>query len=178
MKTRQQKEQDVNKLQEKLGKAKSVVFADYQGLTMKQLSDLRNKLTEQQAEFTVAKNTLIKLALKQTSLGKTLEETSTGPTAVMFSYEDEITPIKTLVKAFKDAEKEPGAKSRIKAGFLGNDLLDGVSVNRLATLPGKLELRGQVVGMLASPLQGIVGVLQGNLRNLVYALDQIRQQRG
>lgn len=172
-KTRAQKEQTVQNYTEKLQKAKSVVFTDYKGMTMSQLYDLRNKLQENNAELTVTKNTLLRLGLKQANLPALSEDIQKGPIATLFSYEDEISPIKLLVKALKDAQV-----GKIKGGLLDNQLLDGFAINKLATLPGKQELRGQVVGILASPLTGIVGVLQANLRNLVYALDQIRISKG
>lgn len=164
-KSRQQKEETVTKLQEKLGKAKSVVFADYRGLSMKQLSELRNQLRNQNAEFTITKNTLLKLALPTSNLE--------GPTATLFAYDDEISPIKILVKALKDA-----AIGKVKLGFLGEEALDETRIQYLASLPSKDELKSQTVGVLVTPLQGIVGVLQGNLRNLVYALSEIQKQRG
>ncbi|MBI4037017.1 50S ribosomal protein L10 [Candidatus Daviesbacteria bacterium] len=176
-KTRDQKQQSVTEYAQKLGKSKSVVFTDYKGLTMKQLSDLRNKLGEVQAELTVTKNTLLKLALEKTKSEGLVRDASasvaSGPTATLFAYEDEITPIKLLVKALKDAQI-----GQVKGGFLDNQFLDSLAVNKLANLPGKLELQAKVVGLLNAPLSGMVGVLQANLRNLVFALDQIRAQKG
>lgn len=169
-KTRVQKEETVVVLAEKLKKAKSVVFADYQGLTMAQLSVLRDQLRDQGAEFAVTKNSLLDLALKTTDYRL---PTTDGPTATLFSYEDEVAPIKALVKALKDA-----ARGSIKAGIVGGEVYDAFAVTRLANLPSKLELQAKVVGSLSSPLYGIVGVLQANIRNLVYAVDQIRIQKG
>lgn len=171
-KTRVQKEEAVVKLQEKLTKAKSLVFADYKGLTMKELSDLRNKLREQNAEFNITKNSLLGFALKDSSL-KVQDSTFEGPIATLFAYDDEISPIKILVKALKDL-----AKGKVKSGFLGTDSLDEAKILQLSTLPTKDELRGKTVGVLVAPLQGMVSVLQGNLRNLVYALNQIKISRG
>lgn len=180
-KTRAQKEELVLKLQEKLGKAKAVVFTDYKGLNMKQLSALREQLRDQQAEFSITKNTLLKLALQSTvySLPSTAEVGSrksedilNGPTATLFAYDDEISPIKVLVKALKDA-----AIGKIKMGFLGAEILDENKILTLASLPTKDELRGQVVGVLVAPLQGMVSVLGGNLRNLVYVLNEIKDKR-
>ena len=170
-KTRAQKEELVQKLQEKLGKAKAMVFTDYRGLTMKQLSDLRDKLREQQAEFTITKNTLLERAMPTTyHLPPTAYQT---PTATLFAYDDEISPIKLLVKTLKDA-----TLGKIKMGFLGTEALDEARILQLSTLPTKDELRGQTVGILVAPLQGIVSVLQGNLRNLVYALSEIQKAKG
>ena len=172
-KTRVQKEEIVIQLKEKLAGAKSVVFADYRGLTMKQLSQLRDKLREVDSEFTVTKNTLLTLALPTSTSSLHLE----GPIATLLAYGDEISPIKLLVKALKEA-----GIGKIKSGFLGSpadgEPLDEARVNQLAELPTKDELRGQTVAVLVAPLQGMVGVLQANLRNLVYALGQIRLQKG
>lgn len=164
-KTRQQKIDAVVKLQEKLTRAKALVFADYKGLTMKQLSDLRNKLREQNAEFSITKNTLLSRALPASGFD--------GPTATLFAYDDEISPIKLLVKAFKDLNI-----GKVKSGFLGKDALTEAKILQLSTLPSKDELRGKTVGVLVAPLQGILSVLQGNLRNLVYALSGIHKMRG
>lgn len=173
MKTRAQKEESVKVLTDKLNRAKSVVFADYRGLNMSQLSEIRKNLRDQQAEFGVTKNTLLKLALKDSPLQTQDSLLFSGPIATLFSYEDEITPIKTLVKALRDAQI-----GKIKAGFLGEEYLDEISINQLASLPSKLELQAKVVGVLVTPLQGMVSVLQANLRNLVYALHQIQLQKG
>ncbi|MBI2597095.1 50S ribosomal protein L10 [Candidatus Daviesbacteria bacterium] len=171
-KTRQQKQDLVIKLQEKLAKAKAVVFTDYKGLTMKQLSDLRNKLREQSAEFSITKNTLLERALPASSLQLPTSNLE-GPTAALFAYDDEISPIKILVKILKDA-----SLGKVKSGFLGKDSLDEAKIIQLSTLPSKPELRAKTVGVLVAPLQGIVGVLQANLRNLVYALSEIQKMKG
>jgi large subunit ribosomal protein L10 len=168
-KTRIQKEETVVELKDKFSKAKSVVFADYRGMTMSQLTDLRTKLREQKAEFSVTKNTLIQKALSDLSNQSDL----TGPTATLFSYDDEISPLKVLVKAFKDNNV-----GKVKGGFLGSEQLDAAKITQLSTLPTKDELRGQTVGVLVAPLQGILSVLQGNLRNLVYALSEIQKVKG
>ncbi len=165
MKTRTQKEETVVALKEKLSRSKAVVFADYKGMNMKQLSDLRNKLSDVSGELSVTKNTLMMKALPEIELE--------GPTATLFAYDDEISPIKILVKAFKDA-----ALGRVKTGFLGDMALDEAKILQLATLPTKDELRAKTVGVLVAPLQGILSVLQGNLRNLVYALNQIKISKG
>lgn len=177
-KTRVQKEQTVKSLTEKLTQAKSVVFADYKGLNMSKLSELREKLREVGAEFSITKNTLLDLAFKQAKMPEVSPEIKSGPTATLFSYEDEIGPLKLLVKTLKDAQIGPSTSLRIKGGFLDNQFLESVAINCLATLPGKQELRGQAVGLLASPLKGMVGVLQGNLRNLVYTLSAIQKVKG
>ncbi len=170
MKTRAQKDETIKNISEKLDRAKAIVLTDYKGMNMKQLSDLRTKLSEQNAEFNVTKNTLLDIVLKAK---KEVNTEIKGPIATLFAYDDEISPIKILVKAIKD-----NSIGQIKFGFLGNEMLDAAKVNQLSTLPSKDELRAKTVGVLVAPLQGIVGVLQANLRNLVYALSEIQKQRG
>lgn len=173
-KTRQQKTETVANLVDKLSKAKSVIFADYRGLTMAQLSQLRRKLNEEEAQFLVTKNSLLKLALdrkKRKAISD--KQILDGPIATLFSYGDEILPIKTLAKLFKDI-----SIGSIKGGFLNGEFLEGSNLTKLASLPSKDELRAKIIGGLATPLYGIVEVLQANLRNLVYALDQIKISRG
>lgn len=172
-KTRAQKEEILNKIAEELKTAKAVVFTDYKGMTMSQLSDLRNKLYDQQAKFSVTKNTLLKIALKQAGKPALDDATLDGPVATLFAYDDEITPIKTLVKALKDNNI-----GKIKAGILGTELMDEYKVIKLSTLPSKDELRGKVVGVLVAPIAGLQTVLFANIRNVVYALDQIRKSKG
>ncbi len=169
-KTRAQKQDLAVKLQEKLAKAKALVFADYKGLTMNELSSLRLKLRDQNAEFSVTKNSILKRAFPDPNV---LPSNLNGPIATLFAYDDEISPIKTLVKSFKDF-----TKGKIKFGFLGTEALDEAKILQLSTLPEKLELRGKTVGVLVAPIQGILSVLQGNLRNLVYVLSGIQKTKG
>lgn len=171
-KTRVQKEEIGVKLQEKLAKAKAIVFADYKGLTMSELSSLRLKLRNQNAEFNITKNTILERALPAANIQLPADSLN-GPTATLFAYDDEISPIKTLVKALKEL-----TKGSIKFGFLGKEALDEAKILQLSTLPSKDELRAKTVGVLVAPIQGILSVLQGNLRNLVYALSEIQKTRG
>ena len=172
-KTKIQKQAIVTDLTERVGKAKSMVFTDYQGMTMSQMQTLRLSLQDLSAQFSVTKNNLLKIALKENGFKVDDDAVFSGSIATLFAYGDEIAPIKALTKALKDA-----GIGKTKAGFLDKEFLTDAKVKQLSELPSKEELRAKVVGALGSPLYGIVGVLQANLRNLVYALDQIRKQKG
>ena len=172
-KTRAQKIDTVAKLTDKFSKANSVVFTNYSGMTMSDLSDMRQKLREISAEFSITKNNLVRIALKDAGLELTDDAVLDGPTATLFAFGDEVAPIAELTKALKASQK-----GEIKAGFVNGEMINKARVTQLSTLPSKDQLRGQVVGALGAPLYGIVGVLQANLRNLVYTLDQIRLQKG
>jgi large subunit ribosomal protein L10 len=141
-------------------------------MTMDHLQDLRTKLDEISAQFSITKNNLLKIALKESGY-EVDDAVLEGPIATLFSYGDEIAGIKLLAKAIKD-----NGVGKTRAGFLNTEFLTDTQVNKLAELPSKDELRAKVVGALGGPLYGIVGVLQANLRNLVYALEQIRKQKG
>lgn len=172
-KTRVQKEEIVVTMTDKLGRSKAVVFADYKGMTMPQLQELRKQLKDQGAEFSITKNTLLGIALKDSGRSLTDDAVLEGPVATLFAYDDEITPIKTLVDALKK-----GGIGKVKAGFFGNDFMDATGVGRMAALPSKQELQGQLVGVLAAPIKGLVTVLNGNIRGLAVVLDQIRISKG
>lgn len=171
-KTKQQKQQIVLDITDKLSRSNSLVFTDYKGMTMSQLADIRNQLAENSAELSVTKNNLLKISLKDKNLSID-DGVLEGPVATLFSFGDEITPIKILTKSIKDF-----GIGKIKGGILDGEFLDEYKINKLSQLPSKDELRAKVVGGLGAPLYGIVGVLQANLRNLVYALEQIRKQKG
>lgn len=169
---RSKKEETVKNLVEKMQRAKSIVIADYQGLDVASFSEVKNQLEKDNAEFTVAKNTLIALAAKKAGY-EVPSEALKGASAILIAYEDEITPIKSLAKFEKQFEKPTP-----KIGFLGKDVLSIERIKQLALLPSKLELQAKVVGALNSPISGIVSVLHGNLRNLVYVLSQVQKSKG
>lgn len=171
-KTKQQKIDIVADLKDRIAKSKSIVFADYKGMTMSQLQALRLQLSDLSAQFTVTKNPLIKIALKENGL-EADDAVFEGPVATLFSYGDEIAGIKALTKAIKD-----NGIGKTKAGFLNGEYLTDAQVNKLAQLPSKDELRAKVVGSLGAPLYGIVNVLQANIRNLVYTVEAIRKSKG
>lgn len=170
-KSRIKNEEAVAALVEKLNKAKTIVLTDQSGLSVAISSELKKKLRNVDAESLVTKNTLLKIASKQT--GHIIpDEALEGPTAVLFAYGDEISPLKELT-AFAKTNEKPF----IKIGFLGKDLLTSERISQLAKLPSKETLRGQVVGGLYSPLYGIVAVLNANIRNLVYTIAAIKDQK-
>ena len=171
-KTREEKEQSVKKLKEGFEKSGSVVIADYHGLSVSQIQELKKELKELQAEFSVAKNTLLSRASKESG-NELPEENLQGPTAILFSKDDPIEPIKKLAEFIKKYELP-----KIKAGLFGGKLLTKEEVVELSKIPGRNELYAKLVGGLNSPIYGLVSVLNGNLRNLVYVLSQVQKQKG
>jgi large subunit ribosomal protein L10 len=169
--TKEQKQNIVSDLEQKIEKQKSIVFMDFTGIKVKTLAKFREVLKEQGSELKVAKKSLMEIALKnkKVELGtKQLE----GEVAMVFGYDDEITPSK-LVYQFS---KENG-QAKILGGFLENKFYQMADVIRLAQLPNKEQLLGMLVGTLNAPATNFVGVLSGNMRKLVTVLSNIRDQK-
>ncbi len=172
---RETKEDKVQTLIDKFQRAKTLTFADYRGLTANQIASLRSKIKASGGEMLVEKNTLINLTLKATNhkIEKGQESLLTGPTATIIAYDDEIAPIKEVALNAKIL-----GLPIFKFGFFNSDFLDASSVDKLSKIPGRDVLNAKVVGSLNAPIFGIVSVLSGNLKNLVYTLNAIAKQKG
>lgn len=170
MLTKVQKNEILNNLAEKFSQVKSAVFADYTGLNVAKMTDLRKKLREKKAEMKVAKKTIVDLALKKAGVENAGESKMPGQLAIIFGYEDEVSPSK-IVYDFSRKEKN----LKIIGGILSNKIITSEGIIGLAKLPTRQELLAQVVGSIANPLTGIVNVLQGNIRGLVQVLSQIKK---
>lgn len=169
--TRKKKEKIVEELKDKFGKAKSVVFAKYKGLTVEDITDLRGKLRENDGQAYIAKNSLTKIALKGKK-AKVPEKLFRGQIAMIFSYNDEMIAPKEAYNFSKENEN-----LQIKGGIFENNFIESEKVEQLAKIPSHGELLAKLVGSLNSPLSGIVNVLQGNLRSLVCALEAIKSTK-
>ena len=130
----------------------SVMIAQYQGLNVTELDDLRKQLREKGILFKVTKNRITKIAIKDSPV-KDLEKYFTGPTAAALSS-DPITTAKILTKFAKTHNK-----LKIVAGFMDGKVLDEKEVAIIATLPSLDEARAKIVGILATPAQKIVSIL-------------------
>jgi large subunit ribosomal protein L10 len=159
---------DLASINQKRDSATAVVFAHYRGMTVNKLNELRDKVRDAGGEVVVTKNTLLKIAFNNESLSKDLN----GPTAAIFAYGDEIAPLK-VVAEFSTANELP----KLTAGFFGSKALNTDEVVKLSKLPSKKELQAKVVGSLSTPLYGIVNVLQGNIRKLVYVLEAVKDTK-
>jgi len=167
----------VQDLSDKLSRAKMVVLTDYSGLPVNLQRELRQKITAAGGQFVVAKNTLFKLALgeKTKQIPPDVEAVLRGPTAYLFAYEDEITPVKALVE-FSKAHELP--KSKLGILFKPQDRILSIDeINDLAQLPARNQLLTQLVASLNSPMSGLANVISGNLRKLVIILQAIKEKK-
>lgn len=160
----------VAEIQGKLAKARAVILADYRGLTVAELTELRRALRAQQMEMKVYKNRLVRQAFKGTVTG--LDGQLTGPTAVTFSYGDPVAPAKILA-TFAKAH----AKLQLKGGLVEGEVVDQLKVTQLAALPSREELLGKLVFVLNSPITGLVRVLNGTLQGLPNVLNRIKEKK-
>ena len=152
MMSKEKKQVYISEMSSQLDKAEAVIVAHYQGLTVKQLDDLRKKMREHGIQFKITKNRITKLALEKTSR-KDLSNLFTGPTAVAMS-DDAITSAKILTNFSKENQN-----LKILGGIMGKDLLDVEGVKNIATLPSLDEARAKIVGILTSPAQKIASIL-------------------
>ena len=167
-----EKERVVAELAERLRSAETLMVADYRGLSMPEIEELRTRLLEAGARFTVVKNTLTKLAAEQAGTKEVLDLIE-GPTAI----------------AFLDADGDPVAAAKvlnetarahdvlvIRGGILEGSVVGDADIKRLATLPSAEVLQAQLVGAVAGPLTMVVGLFTAPLRDLVGVIDaRIRQ---
>ena len=160
MSIREEKVTLVNEIAEKLQNAKSTIIADYRGLTVAEVTELRKNLRDAGIEFKVLKNTMTRRAADQVNLSD-VNEYLTGPNAIAFSYDDVVAPAKILndfAKAHKALE--------LKGGIIEGKVISTSEVQALAELPSREGL----LSMLAN-------VLQAPIRNFAYAVKQIAEKQ-
>ena len=167
----EKKKQKVAELQEKLDSASVIVVSGYRGFTVKEITELRKNLRNDESELKIYKNTLIERAMDGAGFSD-LKEHLSGPVALLLGYKDPVMPLKTLVNFVNDNEK-----GEIKAGVIEKAIVKKEQVLEVAKLPSREKLLGKVVGSLQSPLYGLVNVLQGTIRNLVYALNDLAKKK-
>ncbi len=171
-KSRKQKEVTLAELVEALGNAKSVVFADFKGLAVKDATDFRNKARKENVGVLVAKKTLMRLAFKNAGYEGVDPSSLDGALVMVTGFEDEVAPAKLVAEFSKEHEA-----LKIVAGVLERKLVDANAIKALAKLPSKQELLAKLVGSLNAPVSGFVNVLAGNLRGLVNVLNAVKDQK-
>lgn len=169
----QEKLQTVAEIKEKLSAAKGAVLTNYRGLTVAQDTKLRRKLREAGVEYRVFKNTMTRIAAQEAGI-EGLDSYLEGPTAIAMSTTDPVAPAKIISDFIKENKLQA---LEVKAGLVEGKVIDGAGVKALSSLPPKEVLVARVLAGMQSPIAGLVNVLSGNLRNLVYALEAVRKQK-
>jgi large subunit ribosomal protein L10 len=158
----------VKNLQEELKDAKSVVLVNYAGLGVKAQQELKKRLSEVGGKMIVVKNTLLKRAEESAKFGKDIltDEILSGQTALVIANDDPVAPIQVLGKFAKEFEVP-----KFKVGMVEGSFQNQEALTKLASLPGRDALLGQLLGTLMGSQYGLVGTLNANLQKLVYVLD-------
>ena len=170
--TRQDKEKIVQNLSDKFSRAKSIVFLGFKGLTVKEDGELRSNLRSEGIDYKVARKTLIKRGLKEVNIEGVEDLELEGPVGTAVSYNDEVAPAR-LAREYAKTNK----KLKLLGGYVSNKYLDAAEIKALSLLPGKDQLRAQLVGTINAPVSGFVNVLAGNIRGLVNVLKAIEDDK-
>jgi large subunit ribosomal protein L10 len=161
----QAKRKKVSDLVDRLEKSKAVYLTDYQGLTHQELEDLRGKIKETNANYSIVKNTLFKIAVKNSKLPIT---NIAGPTAVLFANDDPIKPLQVFASF---------DKNRLKSAFAFGKYLTGDSLQSFVNLEPEKQLQAKLVFRLSSPLYGLANALNWNLQRLTIVLNNIKDKK-
>jgi len=166
-----QKEQLVEEIKNRFNDSGAVLLADYRGLSVKELEQLRVKLREAGAELTVYKNSLTEIAMRELALPSMTEYLS-GPTAFVFGGEDPVAPAKVLTQFAKEHKA-----LELKGGLVENQVVDAASVKAIATLPSREELIAKLLGTMLNPIVGFARVLNGPTEAFARTVQAVADQK-
>lgn len=163
--TKAEKAEILKELIDKFSRTKTVVFAEYRGLPVKGMSDLRKRLRQKDSELKIAKKTLLRLAAKEAKFADISGASMEGPVAATFSYQDELAGLQILFKFSKENEK-----LKLLGGVINGELLDAATIKKYAALPSREELLAKFMGSAQSPVSGFVGILHNLVAGFVRVL--------
>jgi large subunit ribosomal protein L10 len=164
------KRETVAELREALSNSRTLIVSEYRGLTVKEIAEIRRALRKQDVTYRVVKNRLLRIAA-QDSIGEALGPLLTGPTAIAFGNDESST-----AKAVLDATR-PYRVVTITGAVLGDRAISADGVRNLASLPPREVLLAKLAGGMQAPVATLAGLLAANIRNLGYALSQVRDQK-
>ncbi len=170
-KTRAEKAEIIEKLHERAKGATIAIVTNFKGMNVESMQNLRKKVKEQNIHFQVVKNTLARIALKDTP-HEILRDHFKDCCAIAFGYDDPVVAAKVLVEYTK-TEKN----FEVRFGSYEGQFLDASKIEALSKLPGKNELLAQLLGLLNAPATNLVCLLSNLLRGLLYALNGIKEKK-
>ncbi|MCW3095707.1 MAG: ribosomal protein [Chthonomonadaceae bacterium] len=169
------KELLVSDLREILSTSKGAILTDYRGLTVAEVSKLRRKLREDNAEYHIVKNTLLKVAMGG-EINPDLDNLLKGPTAIVFAKGDVVGPAKSVIDFVTTTRNRPDVK--VKGGYIDGKVYDVAQVTALSKLPSREVIIAQFVGTLNGPAANFVGTLNSIISEFVGTLDAIAEKQG
>src|SRR5258707_13259489 len=168
----QVKAEKIDELAEKLGRAAVAILVQTQGLNVKDMNDLRNKMRAAKIEFQIAKNTLLRIASERNNMVNVDKSIFNGQTAVAFGYDDEIAAAKAVADYIRTSKI-----ALLKSGILGGRTLTADQVESLAKMPGgKNYAKAQAVGVIPGPLATTYSLLTAPMRDLSYVIQARAEQ--
>ncbi len=171
MATKAFKSEKIDAMKAKAEKAQVAILTEYKGYSVEEITKLRRSLQKDGGDYMVTKNTLAKIAFKGTDF-EVLAESLTGPIAIAFGFEDQVSPAKAVAKFNK--KKKKGA---ILGGALDGKLLSAQEAEALSKMPSKEELYAKILGSINSPASGIVGSINAVMAQLTRAMAAVRDQK-
>jgi len=166
------KQDAVEQLKKDFSAASAVVFADYKGVTSEDMNLLRRSMRDKNVVVKVAKNNLVRIALKGTPKEQSVEKLA-GPTVTCFAFGDAV----EMAKAVADFSKKVEAFS-LKEGFLGDQAINEAQIKQLATLPSKEQLVAQLLSVMNGPIRNFVCVLNAVQRDFTRVVQAIADKKG
>ena len=163
-------QEDVKNLAGKFKAMKGMILTEYHGLTVEEISELRSKLRPLNSEYTVVKNTLSEIALKEAGIDA--GDNFTGPTALVIQNGDLVSPAKVIMEFAKTHDK-----LKVKVGFMEGKFINAAMIEQLSSLPSKEVLIAKMLGSMNAPITNFVNVLAANIRGLVTVLDAISKKQ-
>lgn len=168
---RPEKAAKVAELKELLTNSKCAILVDFCGLTVAQDTVLRRKMREAGVNYSVVKNTLLRIAAEEAGI-EGLEPVLEHNTAIAVAPEDPVAVAKIICEFAKENKA-----LKVKIGVLDGKVISAEEIKALAALPPKEVLIAKMLGSMNAPISGFVNVLQGTVRNVVYALEAVRKQK-
>jgi large subunit ribosomal protein L10 len=169
---RQKKIVIVAGLNEKIGRSKAIIFTNFEKVTHKQLETLKRAIKPMDAEYVVAKNSLVIRALEENKIKLEGENLLDGPTGTLLLYGDVVGPLKQLAKTIKEL-----GLLNVKLGIMENKFLTGEQVLKISTLPSREVLLSQIAAGLLSPISGLHRALNWNLQKFVMTLAAVAKAK-
>ena len=171
MSTKAFKSDKIAQIKEKVEKAQVAIVTEYKGMSVEEITKLRRALQKEDGDYMVTKNTLAKIAVKDTNY-ELLSDLLTGPIAIAFGYGDQVMPAKALAKFIKETET-----GKIVGAVLDGKLLSEEEAKALASLPSKQEIYAKMLGCINSPASGIANSVNAVMSQLTRAMAAVRDQK-
>jgi len=167
-----EKQEVIDRLKERFQGSASVICVEFRGVNVEKITQFRRQLQQVSGDYQVVKNTLAKRAVAETPF-KGLDQFLVGPTGIVFCPGDPVEPAKVVTRFVQ----ETNGAMQIKGGVVGSAVFDAKGIQKVATLPPRQELLAQLVAGLQAPISGLVGTLEGILREFVYTLQTIADKK-